>query len=191
MKGMFIILIGPSGSGKNTLLKHVRETFPEIHFSPSYSSRSEMRPGESQGDPYYFVSTEEFEEMIEDGDFLEWAEYSGNYYGTARENVIPYLEKGEYVIKEMEIQGVRSVRSKLSSDNLHTIFIDAGDWGDLKNRITRRADMNPEDLEKRHERFKKEMEFRLEADTVIENKDGKLEEAKQSIEEVIRDILKS
>lgn len=190
MPGIFIILIGPSGSGKNTLLQHVKKIFPQIHFPPSYSSR-EMRPQEEEGNPYHFVTTDKFKEMIVKDDFLEWAEYSGNYYGTAKESVIPYLEKGEFVMKEMEIQGVRELKDKMSARNLHTIFINAGDWDDLQKRILSRANMDPEDLAKRHERFKKEMEFSLEADTVIKNEDGGVNEAKASIEEVIRGILET
>ncbi|MEX2369063.1 MAG: hypothetical protein WD552_01560 [Candidatus Paceibacterota bacterium] len=190
MIGTFIILIGPSGSGKNTLLQHVKQVFPQIHFPPSYSSRV-MRPQEQEGDPYHFISPKKFKEMIEREAFLEWAEYSGNYYGTAKESIIPYLEKGEVVMKELEIQGVQLLKNNLPAENLHTIFIAAGGWDDLQKRILSRSEMSPEDLAKRHERFKKEMEFRSEADTVIKNEDGRLNEAKASIEEAIRGTLET
>jgi guanylate kinase len=190
MTGTFIILIGPSGSGKDTLLEHVKEVFPQIYFPPSYSSR-EKRPQEKEGDPYHFVSAKSFKDMIESDSFLEWAEYSGNYYGTTKKSVVPHLQAGDVVMKELDIQGAEIIKKKIPNENIYIIFIDAGDWDVLESRITNRADISHKELEKRHGRFKKEIDFRSDADMVIYNENGKLREAKQAIENVIHDIVEA
>src|SRR3989344_3740507 len=105
MQGKFILVIGPSGSGKGTLINHARSLFPQIAYPKSCTTRS-PRGGDSDKN-YLFLSHEDFSEKIKDGEFLEWAEYGGNYYGTLKSEVTRLLEQGRVVLKELEVQGVR------------------------------------------------------------------------------------
>lgn len=186
--GIIILLFGPSGSGKGTLMRMLLQDRPELVYAPSYSSRA-MRPGESQGDPYYFKSKEEFERHIADGDMLEWAEYSGNLYGTAKEVILNPIKEGKIAIKEMEVQGIELVLKALSDQNIKLVYIDAGNWDRLSRRINERGEMSTEDIEKRHKRYLAELSYKEKADCVVKNYDGKLDEAKRSLIAYIDSIL--
>jgi guanylate kinase len=188
MQGTFIVIFGPSGSGKGELIAHIRKTFPEIVFARSDATRA-MRPGERDGEVYHFVSNEAFDVKIAENGFLEWAEYSGNRYGTPKSEIAPHLEAGKTVLKEMEVQGVRLVRAALPREQVAVIFISAGEWDALEKRIRARAPITEEELVKRRERYEDELSYRGEADYEIENLEGKLSEAKQRIEELVRSII--
>ncbi len=123
--------------------------------------------------------------MIERGEFLEWAEFSGNYYGTRRADIEQGLAEGNVMFKEMEVQGVRQARKLLQKNELITVFIDAGSWEELSRRALAREHMDEATLEKRRLRFEDERTFMLEADVVIENHTGKQAEAMAAFETVI------
>ena len=106
--GRLVVLSGPSGVGKGTLLRHLRERHPHLYLSTSATTRS-PRPGEKHGVHYYFVSRETFEHMIHADELLEWAEFSNNYYGTPRQPVEVQIERGNQVILEIELKGARQV----------------------------------------------------------------------------------
>jgi guanylate kinase len=93
LKGLLIVISAPSGTGKTTLCHKLLEEFPNVEFSVSYTTRK-PRPGEVNGKDYWFVSREEFMKMVEEGDFLEWAEVYGNLYGTSRSQVLRPLTRG-------------------------------------------------------------------------------------------------
>lgn len=185
--GKLVLVVGASGSGKGVLIKHAVELHPEIVFPISCTTRS-MRPGEVDGVQYYFLSKETFLSRIEEGDFLEWAEYSGNYYGTLKSEVLPALEKGPLVLAEIEVQGARQVREILPPESLVIIYIDAGPWEDLARRIQARAPIGEEDLEARRIRYIDEQTFKPEATYVVENFDGKFPEADATFEKIISEI---
>lgn len=186
--GTLILVIGPTGSGKSMLMRHAIEAHPELELPYSYTTRAK-REGIVENDHYRFVSREEFEARIERGEFLEWAEYGGNYYGTLKGEVLDALASGKVLLKEMEVQGARQVRAVLPPEQLVTVFIDAGSWEELERRVRARAPMTEEELAKRKHRHEDEMTFKPEADIVVENHPGKAEEAKAAFSAVVERAL--
>ena len=188
MQGKLILVVGPSGSGKGTLMAHIRNTFPHIPSPTTWTTRA-PRPGEENGQSgkkYHFVSQEEFSNNIETGGFIEWAEYGGNRYGTPLAEVMNPLSRGETVLQELEIQGVEQLRQRIPKEQLAVIFIDAGSWDELRRRILARGPMDEEELEKRRVRYEHEQTFAATADFIIKNPFGKVEDAKREIEKTIR-----
>ena len=98
--GKLIVLTGPSGVGKGTLMNEILQRYPELHYSVSATTRS-PRPGEVNGKNYYFISRNQFEELVTQGEFLEWAEFAGNCYGTLREAVLNHVQSGKLVVLEI------------------------------------------------------------------------------------------
>lgn len=187
-KGTLLLLVGPSGSGKGSLIQYIRSVYPEILFSVSCTTR-DMRPGEVDGVNYYFVSREEFQRRIDAGEFLEWAQYGGNLYGTLKSEVLPVLEAGGVILLEIEVQGVHQIQQLIPKEQLHTIFIDSGSWDDLEARIRSRAPISDEELEKRRMRYLAEVPFKDEADVVITNPDGGLTSAKEQFENIVKPFI--
>lgn len=186
-RGTYILVVGPTGSGKNTLINAARETIPGLAFAVSATTRP-RRDGEVDGTNYHFLDREEFMRRVEAGEFLEWAEYGGNCYGTLRSEIEASLAKGEVILSDIEVQGVRLIRDKMPRAEYATIYVDAGSWEELVPRILARAPMTPEDLEKRHQRYIDEASFKSEADYVVENRDGKLAEAVQAFVDAVKEI---
>ena len=112
MGAKVIVITGPSGVGKGTLIAELLERIPELELSVSATTR-EPRPGEVDGREYHFLSPEEFERRVEAGDFLEHATYSGNRYGTLRSEVESRLAAGRSVVLEIEVQGARQIRESM------------------------------------------------------------------------------
>ncbi len=186
-RGKLVLVIAPSGSGKDTLMEAAEAAFPDLNTLVTCTTRT-PRPGEVQEVDYHFFTREEFEQRINTGEFLEWAEYGGNLYGTLRSSIEDALADGEVLLATIEVQGARHVRDFLPTEELATIYIDAGGWEVLARRIQARAAIEPKELAKRHERYLDEVTFKEEADYVIENPDGGLEEAKQSFIDTIATI---
>jgi len=125
-KGTLLVLSGSSGVGKSTIIAQVLEQRPELYFSVSCTTRA-PRPGEVDGVNYTFISREEFQARIERGEFLEYAEYVGNYYGTSMTVIREKLEKGVDVLLEIEVQGAAKVRDLFKQANEKApciVFID-------------------------------------------------------------------
>jgi len=185
MKGTFILVVGPSGSGKSVLLTHLHHTMPDVVFPVSCTTRA-MRPGETEGKIYHFISEAEFDEKLAHDEFLEWAPYGGYRYGTLKSEILAPLERGAIVIRDVETHGAHRLKELLQSDIVKTIFIDAGDWETMKRRILSRAPMTDVDLESRRIRHERESAFKAEADAIVPNLDGKLEEAKKNFVETVK-----
>ena len=186
ISGHLILIMAPSGSGKGTLVRYVREELSDIvSFATSCTTRT-PRPGEKDGETYFFKTREEFENLIEAGAFLEWEEYSGNLYGTLKDELLTPLGEGKLVLYELDVRGVQSLSEIISREDMTIIYLDAGGWDVLERRIRGRAPITDEELAKRKERYEHESQAKDMADVIIPNPDGKLEETKQKLAEVIK-----
>jgi guanylate kinase len=166
-KGLLIVLSGPSGVGKGTVRKEIFSQ-PDTKFEYSISMTTRApREGEVDGVDYFFKSREEFEELIEQGKLLEYAEFVGNYYGTPVDYVRETLEKGKDVFLEIEVQGARQVREKFP-DGLF-IFLVPPSLSELKNRIVTRGTESEEIINNRMTVAKEEIEMMHLYDYVVEN----------------------
>lgn len=145
MASVFVIT-GPSGVGKGTLIRELRGRVPELELSISATTRS-PRPGEEDGIDYHFLTAEQFEDAVREGNFLEHATYSGNQYGTLREEVDRRLGRGAPVVLEIEVQGARQVRDSMPA--AIQIFIVPPDPEDLRRRLQARGTDDPETIEAR------------------------------------------
>lgn len=153
-----IVLSGPSGAGKSTLLKRLFTEFPnKFGFSVSSTTRS-PRPGEVDGKDYNFVSVETFKNMISEDKFVEWAQFSGNYYGTTVASVKKVIESGKTCILDIDMQGVKSVKYKTDLD-ARFLFVAPPSLEDLEKRLTGRGTETAESISKRLAAAKAEMEY--------------------------------
>jgi len=168
-KGAILLLSGPSGCGKSSLLKEVYKVIDNYYFSISTTTRA-PRVGEEDGVDYYFVSKEEFLKDIDDGNFLEWAEVHGNYYGTSLKPINKALEESKLIIFDIDVQGFEQVIEKLK-DITTTVFITTPTITELEKRLyTRDTDSN-EVIEKRISNAKVEIEYIDKYDYFIVNDD--------------------
>jgi guanylate kinase len=147
MKGKFIIISSPSGGGKGTLIKEVRGMMPELGYSVSYTTRPQ-RFGEENGREYHFVTREQFQELINDNEFLEYAEVHGNLYGTSMRESEKVFQTGKDLIVEVDVQGAIQIMERLADANI-SIFILPPSFEVLKARLTARATEDQAELETR------------------------------------------
>lgn len=171
-KGLLIVLSGPSGVGKGTVLKKFIDD-PELKlaFSISMTTRN-IRPGEQDGVNYYYVTKEQFEEAVKNGELLEYTEFVGNYYGTPLKEVERLRNEGKNVILEIEVNGCQQVVEKVP-DAL-TIFIVPPSMEELEKRIRGRATESEEVIEGRLAKARKEMELTSHYQYVVCNDDPDL-----------------
>ena len=153
-EGKLFVISGASGVGKGTVLKAVMQGHDDFAFSVSATTRA-ARPGEVEGESYYFVSKEKFEDMIEKGEFLEYDNHAANYYGTPRSQVEEKLARG-HVFLDIEPNGARAV--KAAAPDAVLIFIMPPDLKELRRRLEGRGDTSPEQIKMRMERATWEME---------------------------------
>ena len=189
-KGKLVLLIGPSGVGKSVMLKKLRSDHPELHFPRSATTR-ERRPKEGD-DLYHFLSDAEFDELLSKNKLLEWAVvHGGARYGTLVEEIVPHIQQGKIVVREVDVQGFESIRShKLFSGDsapykLQSIFLLPESEEQLIQHITKRAPMEAAELEKRMESMRLELSFAELCDHQVMNREGKLNEAYNEIEQLI------
>lgn len=146
-KGLLVVVSGPSGCGKSTLCKmllsHHKDNFGLVI---SHTSR-EKRPGEVDGIDYHFLTRDQFQKNIDTGEYLEWAEVHGNFYGTPLDQVDQFLEEGNHVLLEIDVQGGLQVRGK--NENAILIFISTSTFGELRKRLEGRATDSKEVIETR------------------------------------------
>ncbi|MHB9148662.1 MAG: guanylate kinase [Thermoleophilia bacterium] len=150
-----MVISGPSGAGKGTLIARVLPLFRDLVVSVSATTRP-RRAGEREGRDYIFVSREEFLRRVERGEFLEWAVYGENLYGTPAGPVEAYLSRGIDVILEIELQGARQVMERVP--RAVTVFIAPPSLRELEDRLLRRDTETPETIERRMEHARDEME---------------------------------
>ncbi|MEU9333429.1 guanylate kinase [Streptomyces sp. NPDC048290] len=171
------VLSGPSGVGKSTVVAHMRKEHPEVWLSVSATTRR-PRPGEKHGVHYFFVTDEEMDKLIANGELLEWAEFAGNRYGTPRTAVHERLETGEPVLLEIDLQGARQVRGSMPEAQL--VFLAPPSWEELVRRLTGRGTEPPEVIERRLDAATTELAAEPEFDTTLVN---------TSVEDVARELL--
>jgi guanylate kinase len=179
------VITGPSGVGKGTLIRGLRERLPGLELSVSATTRP-PREGEQHGRDYHFLTAEEFAERADAGDFLEHATFSGNRYGTLRSEIERILDGGRSVVLEIEVQGARQVRAALG-DEAVLIFIAPPDPEVLRERLAGRGTDSEEAIARRLETAKQELEALQEFKHVVVNDD--LERAAAELEEIVRGEL--
>ena len=140
------VITGPSGVGKGTLIRLLRERVPKLALSVSATTRA-PRPGEEDGVDYHFLSDDEFARRVDAGEFVEWAEYSGRRYGTLRSELQRHVDAGNPVVLEIEVQGARQVREAMPE--AVQIFIEPPDEEALKDRLVGRGTDDPEAIDRR------------------------------------------
>ena len=154
-KGKCFIISGPSGVGKSTVLHALMEKRKNVYFSVSATTR-DPRPGEEDGVHYHFLDVDTFRQWIANDEFLEYAEFVGNFYGTPRRFVDEAMERGEDVILDIEVQGAIQVTSK--RPDAVRIFIAPPSWAELERRLTDRGTDSPDKIQKRLLRDKVEFQ---------------------------------
>lgn len=168
LPGRLIVLTGPSGVGKGTLLRSLLQRHPDLYYSVSATTRS-PRPGEVNGKNYYFISRSKFEQLVAQGEFLEWAEFAGNYYGTLREAVLNQVQSGKLVVLEIELEGARQIRTSFPS--ALSIFILPPSFNELEKRIRGRGQDSEEAIARRLHLAQEEIKAANEFDLQIVNDD--------------------
>ena len=176
-KGLLIIISGPAGSGKGTIVSRLRELAP-FDFSVSATTRS-PRPGEQHGVHYYFVDKADFESKIREGEMLEYAQYVGNYYGTPKKPVEDALNEGKNIILDIEVQGALQIKEKMPEAIM--IYVLPPDYETLLARIRGRGTETEEVIQKRMNQAKNEIKTFHSYDYVVINRDGGIERAAQDI----------
>lgn len=188
IRGHVVVVMAPMGSGKGTIIKRALEEYPAVYETVSCTSRK-MRPGEVDGIQYHFLSAEAFNKKIEDGEFLEWAEFAGHKYGTPKSEILPKLAEKQVVIVEIELQGVEQLLKLLPREHMTITYVEAGGWDVLKARAEARAPMSAQEMSARHERFLIEQEAKPIADVIINNSED-IESAYSEFKAVIEDAFK-
>jgi guanylate kinase len=179
-KGLLIVLSGPSGAGKGTICKALMEKEKDLKLSISATTR-QPRSGEIEGKNYFFKSEEEFEKMIENDSFLEWAKVYDHYYGTPKDFVLKNLEEGNDVVLEIDIQGALKIKEKFPEGVF--IFILPPSMEELKNRIKKRGTETEEEIIKRFKSAYEELNYVSKYNYVVIN--DSVEEAVEKIRAII------
>lgn len=190
MKGKLVLIIGPSGVGKSVILQALKERNPNLHFPRSATTRA-RREGEG-GDLYHFVSDEEFDALLQDQKILEYAVVHGKErYGTLVDEIIPFIDEGKIVIREVDVQGFDSIRKHKffrepnSGYDLQSIFILPESKKQLIGHITERAPISEEELARRIASMENELDHADDCDIKVVNKEGELNDAIAQVETAI------
>lgn len=177
-RGVLLVVTGPSGSGKDTLITALKKKYPQLSWIVSTTSR-ELRDGESDGKPYHFVSRERFEELIAEGAFFEWVEFRGELYGTQKQTLLDGVHSGHDVVWKIETKGVKNIKAKIKQmvPRSAFVFLMADSMQAMKERVTK-----AEGIEGAKKRWNEslviwEMKQYEDCEYVVLNKDGNVEDA--------------
>lgn len=189
--GKLVLIIGPSGVGKSVILQRLRERHPEFHFPRSATTRP-RRPKEGN-DLYQFLNDKQFDDILQEGKFLEWAKiHNGARYGTLVDEIIPQIEQGKTVVREVDVQGFESIRNhSLFKGNsapyrLQTIFLLPESKEQLIERIRKRAPISADELFRRITSMERELTYAPLCSMQIANREGALDETVKTIEEFLK-----
>jgi len=164
--GCLIVVSGPSGTGKSTIVNTVLDTCNDLSFSVSATTR-QQREGETEGVDYFFVTKERFQQMIDHNELLEHAEYVGNYYGTPRKAVLDKIENGSSILLDIEVQGAEQVKDQFPE--AVTMFVIPPSWEELERRLVNRGTDSMEKIQARLKQAKSEIEKIENYDYIIVN----------------------
>ncbi|HSH44074.1 MAG TPA: guanylate kinase [Arenicellales bacterium] len=167
-RGNLFIISAPSGAGKTTLARGLNEALPNTAFSISHTTRPQRR-NETHGVDYYFVSEREFLEMVDRGEFLEYARVFGNWYGTSKAAVRELMEQGKTVLLDIDWQGARCVRQQMPGSG--SIFILPPSMEELERRLRSRGQDSEEIIQQRMQKARDEIQHAEEYDYVVVNDD--------------------
>ena len=173
-----IIITGPSGVGKGTVVKELLDRNKDIWLSISATTRN-PRVGEKDGLNYYFISEERFKDMIDKKEFLEWAQFAGNYYGTPLSSVNEKIEKGFIVLLEIEVEGAKQIKEKFPESS--SIFLLPPSKEELEKRIRNRGTEKEEAIDRRLSRANYEIASSNQFDFVLTNHD---------VDETVKEVFK-
>lgn len=188
-KGKAFIFAAPSGSGKTTIVKHLLEQRPDLGFSISASTRDKRGRTEQNGKDYYFLSRDDFQKRIKEDDFVEWEEvYTGNYYGTLKEEIQRIWDEGRHVVFDVEVKGAMNLKKYFGEDAL-SVFVKVPSIAELEKRLTTRGTESRESLSQRLYRAKFEMGFEDKFDVTLVNE--VLEDSYRDAEKLVNDFLKN
>ena len=179
---LLIVISGPSGVGKDTIIQRMKERALPYHFVVTATSR-EPRPGEAHGVDYFFYSKEKFAQMLGNDEFLEYADVYGQYKGVLRSQVKQALESGKDVLMRLDVQGAATIKEKFPDALL--VFITLEDIEELVDRLRDRNTDSEKQLKIRVELARHEYTQIPTFDYIVLNRDGKLEEAARTIEAII------
>jgi len=187
IQGKAFIFTAPSGSGKTTIVKHLLNSNPALGFSISASTRDRRGRTEEHGKDYYFLSKEEFKRNIENDAFIEWEEvYTGNYYGTLKEEVQRIWNEGRHVVFDVEVKGALKLKEYFGDDAL-AIFVKVPSLEELKKRLTGRGTESRESLSQRMYRAEFELTFENKFDVTLLNEN--LDDSFSRADELVKNFL--
>ncbi len=184
-KGKLIVFSAPSGTGKSTIAKAVLGQIGELSFSVSATTRSK-RPGEEEGVHYFFLDKKEFEERIENGGFIEYEFFFGNYYGTLLDKTSEAIDSGRHLLFDLDVKGALNLKKLFPLDSL-LLFIRPPSMAVLQERLIKRDGKNSAGLQDRLERAELELGYAEQFDEVVVNDD--LDETVKVVTEKIRKYL--
>lgn len=181
------IFAAPSGAGKTTIVKHLLSQQPELSFSISASTRSKRGRSEEHGKDYYFLSKADFEQKIKEDAFVEWEEvYTGNYYGTLKEEIRRIWDEGRHPVFDVEVKGAMNLK-KYFGDRALAVFVKVPDLETLEKRLRARGTESAESLSQRLRRAEFEMGFEDKFDASLINEN--LEDSFANAEKLVKYFL--
>ncbi|MBC7430337.1 MAG: guanylate kinase [Bacteriovorax sp.] len=183
--GKLIVIVAPSGTGKSTMIKRLKQDYPSIVESVSYTTRP-IRPGEIHGLSYFYISREEFIAKRDNNEFLEWAEVHGNFYGTSKVFVEQGLAEGKHVLFDLDVQGVDSFKLHFGS-TANVIFIAPPSVEELEKRLRNRGTESTQIINLRIMNARKELTRKDDFDFLILNDD--IDNAYTRLKEITQKIL--